>query len=105
MRETRGVIPNFCVGVRDPGRYPEFLCGCKRLGEISRIFVWVLETRGAIPNFCVGVRDPWRYPKFMCYTRGDIRNFCVGVSDPWSYPKFLCGCKRPVEISEISVWV
>ena len=41
------------MGVRDPGRYLEFLCGCKRPGEISR-------------NFCVGVRD-----------RGDIRNFCV----------------------------
>ena len=27
------------VGVRDPGRYPEFLCGCKRPGEISRISV------------------------------------------------------------------
>ena len=33
--------PNFCVGVRDPGRYPEFLCGCKRPGEISQISVWV----------------------------------------------------------------
>ena len=29
----------------------------------------------------------------------------MGVRDPWSYPKFLCGCKRHVEISEISVWV
>ena len=38
-------------------------------------------------------------------TRGSIRNFCEGVRDPWSYPKFLCGCKRPVELSEISVWV
>ena len=27
----------------------------------------------------------------------------MGVRDPWSYPKFLCGCKRPVEIFEISV--
>ena len=32
---SRGDILNFCVGVRDPGRYPEFLCGCKRLGEVS----------------------------------------------------------------------
>ena len=44
---------NFCVGVRDPGRYPEFLCGCKRPGEVSQ-------------NLCVAVRDPWRYPKFLC---------------------------------------
>ena len=29
------------VGVRDPGRYPEFLCGCKRPGEVSQIFFWV----------------------------------------------------------------
>ena len=29
----------------------------------------------------------------------------MGVKDPWSYPKFLCGCKRPVEIFEISVWM
>ena len=37
---------------------------------------------------------------------GEIsRNFCVGVRDLGSYPKFLCGCKRPVELSEISVWV
>ena len=41
------------MGVRDPGRYPEFLCGCKRIGEISR-------------NFCVGVRDPGSYSKFLC---------------------------------------
>ena len=40
------------MGVRDPGRYPEFLCGCKRPGEVSRIFV--------------GVRDPERYPEFLC---------------------------------------
>ena len=39
--ETRGDISNFCVGVRDPGRYPEFLCRCKRPGEISRIYMWV----------------------------------------------------------------
>ena len=42
----------------------------------------------------MGVRDP-----------GDIHNFCVGVRDMWRYPKFLCGCKRPVDISKISVWV
>ena len=29
----------------------------------------------------------------------------MGVIDPWRNPKFLCGCKRPLEISEISVWV
>ena len=94
VRETRGSIRKVLVGVRDPGRYPEFLCGCKRPGEISRISVWVYKTRGDIRNFCVGVRDPWRY-----------LNFCVGVKDPWRYPKFLCGCKRPVVISKISVWV
>ena len=38
-------------------------------------------------------------------TRGDILNFCEGVRDPGRYPKFLCGCKRPVVLSEISVWV
>ena len=27
----------------------------------------------------------------------------MGVRDPLRYPKFLCGCKRPVEISKISV--
>ena len=31
-----------CVeGVRDPGSDPEFLCGCKRPGEMSQISVWV----------------------------------------------------------------
>ena len=29
----------------------------------------------------------------------------VGVRDRGRYPKFLCECKRPVELSEISVWV
>ena len=70
-----------CVGVRDLGRHPEFLCGCKRPGEVFQISVWVLETQGGIPNFCVGIRDLERYPEF------------------------LCGCKRPVDKSEISVWV
>ena len=69
------------MGVKDPGRDPEFLYGCKRPGEISRIFVWVQETRGEILNFCVGVRDPGRYPEF------------------------LCGCKRPGETSQIYVRV
>ena len=69
------------MGVRDPGRDPEFLCGCKRPEERSRISVWVKETRGEIPNFCVGVRDLGRDPEFMC------------------------GCKRLGEISRISVWV
>ena len=41
------------MGVRDPGRDPEFLYGCKRPGEISR-------------NFCVGVRDLGRDPEFLC---------------------------------------
>ena len=27
----------------------------------------------------------------------------MGVRDPRKYPEFLCGCKRPVEISELSV--
>ena len=67
--------------VRDPGRDPEFLCGCKRPGELSRISVWVYETQGEILNFCVGVRDSG------------------------SYPEFLCGCKTPGERSQISVWV
>ena len=49
--------------------------------ELSEISVWVEKTRGVIRNLCEGVRDPWRNPKF------------------------LCGCKRPVEISEISVWI
>ena len=75
------MFESFCVGVRDPGSYPKFLCGCKRPKELSQISVWVLETRGEILNFCVGVRDPGRYPEF------------------------LCGCKRPVEESEIFVWV
>ena len=64
------------MGVRDPGRYPKFVCECKRPVEISEI----------------------------SETREDIRNLCVGVRDPWRYPKFLCGCKRPMEISEISMW-
>ena len=76
-----GDILNFCVGVRDLGRYSKFMCGCKN--------------RGAIPNFCVGVRDPWRNPEFLC----------GGVRDLGRYPKFLCGCKRPGELSQISVWV
>ena len=54
------------MGVRDPWRYPEFLCGFKRPVEISRISVWVKETHGDIQNFCVGVRDPWRDPEFLC---------------------------------------
>ena len=48
----RGDIQNFCVGVRDPWRYPEFLSGYKRLVEISEIFVWVQETRGDVLKFC-----------------------------------------------------
>ena len=36
---VKGDIPNFRVGVKDPGSYPEFLCGCK---------------------------DPRRDPKFLC---------------------------------------
>ena len=79
MKKTAVVFERSCVGVRDPGSYPEFLCGCKR-------------PRGVIRNFYVGVRDPWSYPKFLC-------------GDPKSYPKFLCGCKRPMELSEISMWV
>ena len=59
------MIPNFCVGVKDPGSDPEFLCGCKRPGERSRISVRVYETRGAIPNFCEGVRDPGSDPEFL----------------------------------------
>ena len=34
------------MGVRDPWRYPEFLCVCERPVEISRIYVWMYETRG-----------------------------------------------------------
>ena len=41
------------MGERDPGIYPEFLCGCKRPEEIPRISMW-------------GVRDLGRYPKFLC---------------------------------------
>ena len=41
VKETRGSIRKSCVGVRDLGRYPKFLCGCKRPGEISQIFVWM----------------------------------------------------------------
>ena len=51
--------------------------------------------------------SPWGAPvlfvKKKDKTRGDIPNFCVGVRDPRRYPEFLCGCKRPVEIFEISV--
>ena len=36
-----GRDPEFLVGVREPGRDPEFLCRCKRPGERSRISVWV----------------------------------------------------------------
>ena len=48
-----------------------------------------VKDQGDILNFYVGVRDSGRYPKFC-------------VRDPMRYPEFLCGCKRPVEISEIS---
>ena len=48
VKETRGDIQNFCVGVRDPWRYPEFCVGVRD------------------PEFCVGVRDPWRYTEFLC---------------------------------------
>ena len=41
VSETRGDIPNFCVGVRDPGRYPKFMCECKRPMELSGISMWV----------------------------------------------------------------
>ena len=41
VKETCGEIRNFCVGVRDPGSDPEFLCGCKKPEELSRISVWV----------------------------------------------------------------
>ena len=46
------------MGVRDPGSYPEFLCGCKRPEELSRISVWVEETRGDIPKFLCGCKRP-----------------------------------------------
>ena len=52
------MILNFCVGVRDPGSDPEFLCGCKRPEEISR-------------NFYVGVRDPGSDPEFLCGCKRD----------------------------------
>ena len=39
--KTRGAISNFCVGVRDPGRDPKFLFGCKRPGELFEISMWV----------------------------------------------------------------
>ena len=41
VQETRGDVPNFCEGVRDPWRNPKFLCGCKRPVEKSEISVWV----------------------------------------------------------------
>ena len=33
------MILNFCVGVRDPGSDPKFLCGCKRLKCRPKSFV------------------------------------------------------------------
>ena len=56
------------MGVRDPGRNPKFLCGCKRLGEISR-------------NFCVGVRDLGSNPKFLCGCKRpvELSEICVCV--------------------------
>ena len=53
------------MGVRDPGRYPEFLCGCKRLWELSRI--------------CVGVRDPWSYLKSLCGCKRPMEKFKISV--------------------------
>ena len=53
------------MGVRDPGSDPEFLCGCKRPGEISSISVRVQETRGDILNFSVGLRDSGSDPEFL----------------------------------------
>ena len=45
------------MGVRDPGKYPEFLCGCKRpgvieLGKITYAHGWMrmsVEFRDEIP--------------------------------------------------------
>ena len=56
------------MGVRDPGRDPEFLYGCKRPGEISQ-------------NFCVGVRDPGRDPEFQygCKRPGETSQISVRV--------------------------
>ena len=51
------------MGIRDPGSYPEFLCGCKRPVELSEISVWVSETRGDIRNFYVNVRGSQCRPK------------------------------------------
>ena len=38
----------------------------------------------------------------MCGCKRPVEIFEISV---WRYPKFLCGCKRPVEIFKISVWV
>ena len=43
------------MGVRDPGRYPKFLFGCKRPGEISRIYVRVCKRPGEISQIYVSV--------------------------------------------------
>ena len=59
------------MGVRDLGRYPEFLCGCKRPGETSQ-------------NFCEGVRDPWSYPKFLCGCKRPVELSEIDVYGPMS---------------------
>ena len=51
------------MGVRDPGRYPEFLCGCKRPEE----------------NFCVGVRDAVSYPEFLCGCKRPVEKSEISV--------------------------
>ena len=63
VKETRGSIQRSCVGVRDPGRYPEFLCGCKRPEE----------------NFCVGVRDAVSYPEFLCGCKRPVEKSEISV--------------------------
>ena len=78
VKETRGIIRNFCVGVRDPWSYPKSLCGCKRPVEKSKISVWVLETRGDIRNFCVDIRGSQCRPK--SYVTREMKTHGQGIT-------------------------
>ena len=73
--------------------------------------VWVIVDRLMKSAHFLAVRMTFTLKRFCrLYIREIVRLHGVLVSivsdrDPGSYPKFLCGCKRPGELSQISVWV
>ena len=62
------------MGVRDPGRYPEFLCGCKRPVEISEILCGC-KRPVEISKISVDVRGSSVGRKVLLLERENTRSF------------------------------